>query len=70
MGWFLTSLAWSYLRGGQVSWDPQVRDALNNGLLSQDFAATNLAVGAGAVSSNKNNKKLKTNGRLVFDHYC
>ena len=55
VGWYLTSLAWSSLRGGNVSWDPEFREALNNGLLSQDFAATNLAVGAGAVSSNNKN---------------
>ena len=50
IGWYLTSLLWSSVRGGQVSWDPQIRDALDNGLLSSEFAGTNLAVGAGSVS--------------------
>ena len=49
MGWYLTSLAWSSIRGSSVSWDPQVGDAITNGLLSEDFAASNLAVGAGSV---------------------
>ena len=49
MGWYLTSLVWSSLRGSQVSWDPEVGDAITNGLLSEDFAATNLAVAAGSV---------------------
>ena len=49
VGWYLTSLVWSSLRGSQVSWDPEVGDAITNGLLSEDFAATNLAVAAGSV---------------------
>ena len=50
VGWFLTSLAWSQLRGQDVVWDPDFRGAINDGLLDSEFAATNLAVGTGAVS--------------------
>ena len=50
IGWFVTSLAWSQLRGQDVVWDPDFSGAITDGLLDSEFAATNLAVSTGAVS--------------------
>jgi len=47
VGWFLTSLVWNIGRGGSVDLDPDIAGAVGNGLLDSDFAATNLALGAG-----------------------
>jgi hypothetical protein len=49
IGWFITSLFWSQLRGQDVVWDPDFRGAITSGLLDSEFAATNLAVSGGAV---------------------
>ena len=49
IGWFFTSLFWSQLRGQEVDWDPDFRGAITDGLLDSNFAATELAVGGGAV---------------------
>jgi len=47
VGWYLTSVAWNIGREGEVDLDPDLSGAVTDGLLDSDFAATNLALGAG-----------------------
>jgi len=47
IGWYLTSIVWNIGRGGAVDLDPDFSGAISEGLLDSDFAATNLALGAG-----------------------
>jgi len=52
VGWYLTSVAWNIGREGDVDLDPDLSGAVTDGLLDSDFAATNLALGAGQVFAN------------------
>jgi len=47
VGWYLSSLVWNSGRSGAVDLDPDFSGAITDGLLNPDFAATNLALGAG-----------------------
>ena len=50
IGWFLGSVVWTALRPeAMISTDPDLSGGLNNGLLSGDFAATNLGMAGGQV---------------------
>ena len=51
MGWSLASYIWGIARqgNGDIDADPNITGAIQDGLLDADFAATNLALGAGQV---------------------